>query len=1055
MLSPKIVAVCSLFTVLATAQSLQLAQLGIKEGVQIVTSIDQDKTGLLWIGSTNGLFSYDGQNFRRYAEADGLPEAQVGFVVSNKDTLWIATITGIARKEGDRFVKVFTLPAPSVSVIGNGRDSLYFLAPDLHILRDSKMLTDPTIRPKFPMSMSPQGDLWYPCEMEICQIESASLTLFEAGQLKSLPVRRFGVRQGLPARQWSSVATDKEGTIYASSLFEKAAWRAEAGKSFFKIATDSNHITIQVDRLGNSIFKGVGWIGRWVDGLLQPAKVPAVLQINTVLRDLEGTYWMGTTSSGLWRWKQSPSIQTIAHKTENALPLTYQTTRTLEGALLTSGTSAGVLRLSADSLNLIPFGTPPIIEISFVVEADLNGGAIAGYGRMGLVRMDSEGRIVNSIKDQDGQKILTAHRLRIDRKGVGWISTKSAFYRLPRGSNTATKIEIVPGKADYRDIEFASNGDIWVGLEKGLAQYHDGKWRVYTKKDGLKSDYIRCVAEDKQGNIWVGYRMPLGFAKITKKDANWDVRHFDSSSGMGSNSIFFLKVDSRGWIWRGTNDGVHISKTGSADPGDWLHLTTEDGLPHNDMVQFSFFEDVDKSVWFGTGGGPARVLPEVVENAFQSRISVAITNTNIEGATLSVGLQPIAFSHRDHLQYRYRLKPTSSEWSPHPNEKLTVSSIAYGNQTLEVQARRPGTQWSESATFDFTRPLPIWRRVPALVSYAAVVVGLLLWRNWRHRRFQLEKSLFIQIADLPPEIQRIKLSEAPLQLANRVRLLLAARSELTAEDSTGVLLNGRYRIEERIAQGGMATIYRARDERLSNRPTAIKILRPDLGDPEWLARRFEQERQALGRIQNPGVISVIDIGETPQGLAFLALEFVDGPTLRELLKKGPIDRVRTVAYMRQAANALQSAHDAGVTHRDLKPENLMIRSYGMREERLVIVDFGIAVVRRTGDATLVLSRVSGSIPYMAPEQNQGRITPACDIYALGLIVFEMITGVPAIPLGLGKNGDLPGAMRSYLGTQISGEAIDVLTSALRYDPAERPTSTGEWGLRLAGLLEQG
>ena len=103
-------------------------------------------------------------------------------------------------------------------------------------------------------------------------------------------------------------------------------------------------------------------------------------------------------------------------------------------------------------------------------------------------------------------------------------------------------------------------------------------------------------------------------------------------------------------------------------------------------------------------------------------------------------------------------------------------------------------------------------------------------------------------------------------------------------------MNERYRIEKPVAQGEMATIYRARDERLSNRPTAIKIPRPDIGGVEWLSRRFEQLRQALGRIHHPGVISVIDVGQTPH------------------------------------AEALHAAHEVGVAHRNLKPENLMIRS---------------------------------------------------------------------------------------------------------------------------------
>ncbi len=1045
------VALCTLLSLPALAQTSQLQQMGIKDGIQVVTGIEQDISGQLWIGSTNGLFSYDGQNFRRYAEADGLPEAQIAFVVSNKDALWVATLTTILRKEGERFVKLFPMPTRSLSVIGNGHDTLYFLSPYLNVFHNSKLFTDPTIRPDTLMSVSPQGDLWYGCGTEICQVESKSLLLFETGQLQSpLPVRHFGIKQGLPALPWLSVAADKAGTILASSLSQNSVWRAEAGKSFAKFQTPTSYNNLHVDHQGNVSSLGFNWIGLWSGPLPQIIKIPGTFLLNKALKDSEGTYWMGASSPGLWRWKQSQGVDTMLHEGSPTLPISYQTTRTVEGKLLVSGHFQGVLQLSSDSTHLTSFGAK---DGTYVVDADLDGGAIAGYEGAGLVKLGPDGRIKRSIKDQDGKTIRTFKRLRVDREGTAWISTRTAFYRLARGANVANQIEIVKGKVDYRDIEFARNGDMWVASEKGLAQYHDGKWRVFTTKDGLKSDYIRCVAEDKQGNLWIGYRMPIGFAKLTRKGDTWDIRHFDGPAGFGSNTTFFLKVDSRGWVWRGTNDGVHVSKTGSTDPGEWLYLTTEDGLPHNDVVQYSYFEDADGSVWFGTSGGLTRVHPEPLERAFQSKIVLTMADAHLQGTVLSATLHPISFTHREGIHCRYRLSPGANEWIPHSLEKLSIQNIPFGDHKLEVQARRPGTMWSESATFDFSRPVPLWRATPALVSYASVPIALVFLRTLRRRRFQQEKSLFMEVADLPLDAQRLRLQKSSPKLAKRVQLLLSARPVASAEDSSGMLLNGRYRIEQRIAQGGMATIYKARDERLSGRPTAIKILRPDIGGVEWLSRRFEQERQALGRIQNPGVISVIDIGETPQGLAFLALEFVDGPTLRHLLVNGPLNRTCTATYLKQAADALQSAHEVGVTHRDLKPENLMIRAHGQKEERLVIVDFGIAVVRSPGDATLVLSHAAGSLHYMAPEQAQGRITPACDVYALGLIVFEMITGERAIPLGLGSNGDLPGSMRSYLGNQISAEAIEILTSALHFDPAARPTAIGEWGHRLAALLD--
>ena len=197
----------------------------------------------------------------------------------------------------------------------------------------------------------------------------------------------------------------------------------------------------------------------------------------------------------------------------------------------------------------------------------------------------------------------------------------------------------------------------------------------------------------------------------------------------------------------------------------------------------------------------------------------------------------------------------------------------------------------------------------------------------------------------------------------------------------------RYRLLEPIARGGMATIHRARDERLG-RDVAVKIIRPDLGEDPVFASRFAQEALRAAAIAHPNAVTVHDSGRdgTTQ---FIVMELVDGPDLAALLRReGRLQPTRAAAIAEEVASALAAAHARGIVHRDVKPGNILLRSDG----RALIGDFGIA--RAAGDPTLTRTGVTlGSVDYFSPEQARGEeATVASDIYALGVVLYEMLTG---------------------------------------------------------------
>jgi hypothetical protein len=206
--------------------------------------------------------------------------------------------------------------------------------------------------------------------------------------------------------------------------------------------------------------------------------------------------------------------------------------------------------------------------------------------------------------------------------------------------------------------------------------------------------------------------------------------------------------------------------------------------------------------------------------------------------------------------------------------------------------------------------------------------------------------------------------------------------------SPGSTLGGRYRLEERIASGGMGDVWRCVDDVLG-RTVAVKILLPSLLEEAGFTERFRVEARTMATINHPGVVDIYDYGSDQSVGAYLIMEYVDGDALsRTLARVGRLTPARTMALVAQAADALHAAHEKGVVHRDVKPGNLLVRPNGT----LVLTDFGIA--RSAGAAQLTAAgSVLGTATYISPEQATGeQATRLSDIYALGVVAYQCLAG---------------------------------------------------------------
>ncbi len=257
----------------------------------------------------------------------------------------------------------------------------------------------------------------------------------------------------------------------------------------------------------------------------------------------------------------------------------------------------------------------------------------------------------------------------------------------------------------------------------------------------------------------------------------------------------------------------------------------------------------------------------------------------------------------------------------------------------------------------------------------------------------------------------------------------------------GRLVDGRYAVEARVARGGMATVYLALDRRL-DREIALKVMHGHLADDPQFTARFIREARAAARLSHPGVVAVFDQGED-RGLLYLAMEYLPGQTLREVLTEfGVLSPREALDVAEHVLEALAAAHDAGIVHRDVKPENVLLTDDG----RIKVADFGLA--RAATAVTSTSGLLMGTAAYLAPELVARGVADArSDVYAVGVMLFELLTG------GLPFAGDVP-VQVAYRHVHedvpppsdvVPGlpPALDVLvTAATARDPDRRPADAG-------------
>ncbi|MBX9928540.1 MAG: serine/threonine protein kinase [Gemmatimonadaceae bacterium] len=290
----------------------------------------------------------------------------------------------------------------------------------------------------------------------------------------------------------------------------------------------------------------------------------------------------------------------------------------------------------------------------------------------------------------------------------------------------------------------------------------------------------------------------------------------------------------------------------------------------------------------------------------------------------------------------------------------------------------------------------------------------------------------------------------------------ALRAQNAMGDLMGTIVAERYHILKKLGEGGMGQVYLAEHVKMG-RKSALKVMNPGMTQDADAIARFNREASNASRLNHPNICAIYDFGETPDGLIYLAMEFIEGESLTSLVERnGALPAPRAASIIHQAGDALQVAHDAGIVHRDLKPDNIMIAKGRDGSDLVKVVDFGIAKAS-SSDAQKVTKTglVVGTPEYMSPEQLAGdKLDGRSDLYSLGLVAFNCLTGKLPFPADSAQEAMIARLVEqpktlAEIRPDIAWPAAlqQVITKALTRDAAERYQSAAQFGREMAASVE--
>jgi signal transduction histidine kinase/ligand-binding sensor domain-containing protein/ActR/RegA family two-component response regulator len=793
-------AVALLAAMCLSAQHFSFDHHGLTNGLSSlsVRSLAQDQTGLLWIGTANGVFRFDGHRFQRFGTDMGVSKHSVNFVLTGPaGAVYAGTSDGVSAFYHDRFhpLPVAGGGAPA-TCIGTG---CMGLLPDgrlisasargLAVLQDGvlRVLRGTEERILRSVFVEPGGVVW-----------ATSMSSVYRGVLSSagdLQLTDAGSLMGLPRGEWGAPAMDGRGRLWIRS--RRALYVLEPGAKMFERADlDFPPVgrlsSLAVDPAGQlwvPTFSGVwqheesGGRERWVR-YASTNGLPAD-PVSTILWDRFGTPWVGMEAHGFSRWNGFPNWRSWVSRDGLSNGGVMSFARDGAGELWI-GTKDGLNRMSADGKFSVWNRRNGLAanDVRALVSAP-DGSLWAGSSEGGLTRIGAD-RKLTRFGNADGLENQQVVTITVEKSGNLWVGTRRGLFLSDwRRARPVFKIYETPitekQRTVYRVLRGA-DGSLWVANARGLARQFNGEWRTYTTDQGLARNGVVFLAERTPGELWIGYSGVSGVGRM-ELDAGGSVKrvtNFVRGHGLQSDNISFVEPDGHGDVWIGTDLGLDIW-SGTA----WRHLGPQDGLIWHDVMLGGFFAHPDGRVYIGTTNGfseirpSRRAIPEhrvAITSVSSDGVDIPATqwsNLNLPAGNLQVEFSDLRLSANS--RYRYRLLSRDaipdpvSGWTPADHPGVTLSLHA-GRHRLEIQtADSSGSFNPPSTTLDIT-VIRHWSETSWFRGLLLAGAAGFLFFLWRRRislvesqRAALESAVEERTRELREQGARIEHQKAEIE----------------------------------------------------------------------------------------------------------------------------------------------------------------------------------------------------------------------------------------------------------------------------------------------------
>lgn len=748
-----------------SAQRYALEHFGFESGLRSLSirTLSQDAEGFLWVGTTSGLFRYDGHRFVNFRTNEGLTDASVTCQINTPaGDLIVATSRGLVTYQDGHFEPArlpkgqFQFPGPSC--LASAKSGFVFVNSLSGPLRGSKEADG---RWRFvPLSIvdfgggrsiheDQAGTVWYSCRNTVCR------------QNPGQPAESSGAQLGLPPGEYSGFAEDSAGRLWTRSrtaayFLAKGAGRfVSAGLSIAPIGKgNSIHIgpdgKVWLPTYHGMFARGSGDNDSW-QRYGRNHGMPADAA-TAIFWDRYGVPWVGLESRGLVRWHGFPRSRSYQKSDGLSDDAVSSFTRDSHGSLWV-GTKAGLNRLSPDGTRFEVWRSGQGIPADEVRELQpaADGGIWVATKEDGLFHFDGVRRVARRFGPADGLRDGRITNIRIDERKRLWVSTRSGLYfsdttKQPiRFESLPVPFAVGASKTIYR-VAPGKDGALWVAGTGGLGRWDGQQWLLYGTKSGLRMENFVFLAERTPHEIWVGYAGVEGVSRmLLHPDLTVDkVEHFNQAGALHSDNISFLNRDSHGRIWVGTNAGIDIF-----DGERWRYLGIRNGLIWHDCLLGAFWEDANGDVFVGTENGfswlsnePLRPpsIPTRVKiiGLWRDEEPLSLSSPRLAPGDLRIEFANLRLNGESNFRYRLGREEESSEgvWRTTLEPALHLSQPSPGRYRLDVQARETDGTWAPlHATLNFEILPQFWQRSWFTVSTSlGVVILLALFFRFRRRR---------------------------------------------------------------------------------------------------------------------------------------------------------------------------------------------------------------------------------------------------------------------------------------------------------------------------------